>query len=165
MPGPALPAPTTDWPHWTAPPAQFAPGSGPQALGPALDWLEQLGHAQGWPLRTHNVLRLCADEALANIVLHARRSDGSPAQFWLACGTTPGALALYLEDDGQPFDPTVQAPAPLAPSLEAATVGGHGLRLMRHYLQPLRYRRSATPPAGRNCLLLEVALPAVPASG
>ena len=46
-----------------------------------------------------------------------------------------------------------------------AQIGGHGLRLMRHYLQPLRYRRSATPPAGRNCLLLEVALPAVPASG
>ena len=153
MPGPALPAPTADWPHWTAPPAQFAPGSGPQALGPALDWLEQLGRAQGWPLRTHNVLRLCADEALANVTSHARRADGQSAQLWLACGPTPGGLALRIEDDGEAFDPTAQASPQLAASLDEAQIGGHGLRLMRHYLRHLLYRREGL----RNVLLLELA--------
>ena len=52
------------------------------------------------------------------------------------------------------FDPTAQASPDLAASLDEAQVGGHGLRLMRHYLHQMLYRREAL----RNVLLLEVAL-------
>ena len=84
---------------------------------------------------------------------HARRADGQSAQLWLACGPTPGGLALRIEDDGEAFDPTAQASPQLAASLDEAQIGGHGLRLMRHYLRHLLYRREGL----RNVLLLELA--------
>jgi serine/threonine-protein kinase RsbW len=63
-------------------------------------------------------------------------------------------VALCIEDDGVPFDPTAQESPALATSLDEAHVGGHGLRLMRHYLHRMLYRRAPD----RNVLLLEVAL-------
>ena len=63
-------------------------------------------------------------------------------------------MALCIEDDGVPFDPTAQESPALATSLDEAHVGGHGLRLMRHYLHRMLYRRIPD----RNVLLLEVAL-------
>jgi anti-sigma regulatory factor (Ser/Thr protein kinase) len=119
----------------------------------ALAWLEALGERHGWPPKALFALTLCADEALANVASHARRADGQSAQLWLACGPTPGGLALRIEDDGEAFDPTAQASPQLAASLDEAQIGGHGLRLMRHYLRHLLYRREGL----RNVLLLELA--------
>ena len=39
------------------------------------------------------------------------------------------------------FDPTQGQPSALAASLDEARVGGHGLRLMQHYLEDIDYRR------------------------
>jgi anti-sigma regulatory factor (Ser/Thr protein kinase) len=149
---PAAPAP--NWPAWTAPPDTLEPGTGTAAVAQALAWLEQLGERDGWPPKAQFALTLCADEALVNVSSYARTPGGEPAQLWLACGRTAGGLALRIEDNGTAFDPTAQEPPALAASLDDAVVGGHGLRLMRHYLSDLRYRREAD----RNVLLLEVAL-------
>lgn len=147
------PANATDWPVWQQPPQRLAAGAGLAGVAQALAWLEALGEQQGWPARTLFALTLCADEALTNIANHGRTPQGAAAQIWLACGPTPHALALCIEDDGAPFDPTAQDSPQLAASLEQAEIGGHGLRLMRHYLRRLLYRRAA----GRNVLLLELA--------
>ncbi len=141
------------WPPWMAPPDRLDPGSGTQAVVDALGWLETLGERQDWPARVRLALTLCADEALANVVRHARTPAGEPARMWLACGPTPDGWALCVEDDGTSFDPTGRQMPPLAPSLDDARVGGHGLRLMRHYLHRLLHRREGD----RNVLLLEVA--------
>ena len=142
------------WPAWTAPPERLAPGSGAPAVAAALAWLEALAERQAWPAKARGALVLCADEALANIGAYARTASGEAAQLWLACGPSAGGLALCIEDDGTAFDPTTQALPELAASLDEARIGGHGLRLMRHYLRQLLYRRAH----GRNVLLLEVAL-------
>lgn len=147
------PAPT-DWPAWTAPPDTLSPGAGPDAVAPALAWLEGLAERDGWPSKARFALTLCADEALANVGAYARTPGGGPARLWLACGRTAHGLALQIEDDGVAFDPTAQASPALAQSLDEARIGGHGLRLMRHYLRQLLYRRVQ----GRNLLLLELAL-------
>lgn len=147
-------SPPPTWPAWTAPPERLAPGSGASAVAAALDWLEALAERQAWPAKARGALVLCADEALANIGAYARTASGEAAQLWLACGPSAGGLALCIEDDGTAFDPTTQALPELAASLDEARIGGHGLRLMRHYLRQLLYRRAH----GRNVLLLEVAL-------
>lgn len=141
------------WPPWAAEPDRLAAGSGTQAVTSALTWLEGLGEQYGWPPKALFALTLCADEALTNIASYARRPSGENARLWLACGPTPGGLALRIEDDGEAFDPTTQASPELAASLDDAEVGGHGLRLMRHYLRQLLYRREGQ----RNVLLLELA--------
>ena len=142
------------WPAWTAPPERLAPGRGAPAAAAALAWLEALAERQAWPAKARLALVLCADEALANISAHARTPAGDAARLWLACGPTAGGWALCIEDDGTAFDPTAQELPALAASLEEARIGGHGLRLMRHYLRHLRYRREGE----RNLLLLDVAL-------
>lgn len=144
------------WPDWSGPTHQFAPETGPAGTTAALAWLEALGERLQWPARVGFALTLCADEALANVVLHARTAQGAPARIWLTCGPTRDGVALCIEDDGMAFDPTAQASPELAATLEDAGIGGHGLRLMRHHLQRLLYRRER----GRNRLLMEVAHPA-----
>ncbi len=147
------PAPTA-WPVWTSPPDTLAPGAGPAAVAPALAWLEMLAERDGWPPKARFALTLCADEALVNVGSYARTPAGEAAQLWLSCGRTAHGLALQIEDDGVAFDATAQQSPALAQSLDEARVGGHGLRLMRHYLRQMLYRRERD----RNVLLLELAL-------
>ena len=128
-----------------------------QGTASALAWLEALAERDGWPARTLFALTLCADEALTNVASYARAPQGqSPLHLRLECSRTPYGVALRIEDNGAAFDPTAQTSPALAPSLDEARVGGHGLRLMRHYLHTLHYQREGD----RNVLLLGAAWPA-----
>ena len=122
------------------------------SIAAMVAWLEQVGEVQDWPLQKVFALTLCADEALTNIVTHARPADGGALQIALLLGTVDEGAALCLADNGAAFDPTLQASAQLAQNLDEAEIGGHGLRLMRHYLQRFEYRRDE----GWNWLLLGV---------
>ena len=51
-------------------------------------------------------------------------------------------MFLIVMDNGVPFDPTARQPRELDASLDDARIGGHGLRLMRHYLRDIRYERT-----------------------
>lgn len=137
---------------WTCETESLAPGRGPQAVQAALAWLQELAGRQAWPAPVRHALILCADEALTNVAMHARSPDGGPARIWLRCGKTGGGVALCMTDDGAPFDPTRQPLPELATSLDAAQPGGHGLRLMRHYLRSMHYVRRNN----RNVLVLEL---------
>ena len=80
---------------------------------------------------------------------------GSAAlQLRLECVRTASEVRLRIEDNAAAFDPTAKVSPDLAASLDEAQIGGHGLRLMRHYLHRMLYRRIPD----RNVLLLEVAL-------
>ena len=121
-----------------------------ESVAQMMVWLEQVGEARSWPPKSVFALTLCADEALTNIVNHAKPADGLALQIVLQLGMLDGGIALCLADNGLAFDPTQQASAELAESLDEADIGGHGLRLMRHYLQRFEYRRED----GWNWLLL-----------
>ncbi|WP_427183252.1 ATP-binding protein [Bordetella bronchialis] len=132
---------------------------GHDTVGPALRWLEDIAAREGWPARTRFALTLSMDEALTNIMSYAFR-DAPPAPDAAApdasashapAPETPAIVLAYrrdgadlcidIGDNGTAYDPTAWSPAPLARTLVDATPGGHGLRLMRHYLKDLRYRR------------------------
>lgn len=138
------------WPAWQGEPERLATGGGAQLLPAALAWLEGLGERWGLAPRTVFALTLCADEVLANLASHARKADGAAAQVGLACGRVSEGLGLWIGDDGPAFDPTQQASAQLAASVDEAVPGGHGLRFLRHYTRAMHYRRVS----GRNELLL-----------
>ncbi|WP_299146794.1 ATP-binding protein [uncultured Comamonas sp.] len=139
-------------PCWTQAPQQLAPGNGTTAVADALAWLQALAAGHGWSSRTVSTLLLCADEALANIAMHARRPDGERARIWLACGPTDAGVGVLIEDDGVAFNPVTQPSSALAASLDEAEIGGHGLRLLRHYLRQMQYGREAE----RNLLYMEL---------
>lgn len=113
----------------------------------ALDWLRSLAAQHQWPERVAFGLILSADEALTNIVAHSASAQpaevgrGVSTSVRLVCERQSEALLVRIEDDGPEFDPTQVNPNPLAESIDDATVGGHGVRLMHHYLTSIHYAR------------------------
>lgn len=114
------------------------PGDG--ALSLAQDWLNRAAAQQHWPDRTTFALQISMDEALTNILSHGFEhgiTDASTIRLRL---TTMGTLiTLEIIDNGIPFDPTQTTLDELALSLDDTMPGGHGLRLMRHYLHDMDY--------------------------
>ena len=148
----------SDLPPPLAGPDVFCPEPSLPGLASALAWLEGLAQRDGWPTRTLFALTLCADEALTNLISYASApAGGAPLQLRLECarsGSGSGSgdsVWLRIADNGAVFDPTAQASPALAASLDDARVGGHGLRLMRHYLRALHYQHQNE----RNTLVLE----------
>lgn len=120
-------------------------------IGSALVWLEGQTESAGLPMRAQFALNLGLDETLANIVMHGFREQpghertagtGEPL-VRIECSSSGAGFDLVVRDNGVAFDPTRQEPGALAQSLEDATPGGHGLRLMRHFLHEIRYERIA----------------------
>ncbi|AWP63116.1 Serine/threonine-protein kinase BtrW [Bordetella parapertussis] len=106
----------------------------------ALYWLEHIALRDRWSARLRFTLTLCADEALNNIVSHAF-TPGHPAAIHLTLRQTRREVSLHIADNGAAYDPTQALPPPLARSLDDAQPGGHGLRLMRHFMHALSYQR------------------------
>lgn len=116
---------------------------GPDTLPQALAWLEDVAQQQQWAPRTAFKLGLCLDEALTNILTYAFQDENrKAAHIALSVQADGTLLALDIVDNGAPFDPTQTQSPQLAASVDDAAIGGHGLRLMRHYLQDIQYRRS-----------------------
>ena len=117
---------------------------GPHAIPQALAWLESVAEQQHWAPRMAFKLQLCLDEALTNIVTYGFDSHSERAaagHIAISVISQGQQLALDIVDNGVAFDPTQSQPGRLAASLDDATVGGHGLRLMHHYLADIQYRR------------------------
>ena len=126
-----------------------------EAIASVIAWLEEVGEQQQWHAKSLFALTLCADEALTNIVTHAQAPTGQQLRIELMLGQMDDGIALCIADNGAAFDPTSRDSTELAESLDDADIGGHGLRLMRHYLQRFEYQRAD----GWNWLLLGVASP------
>lgn len=110
----------------------------------ALEWLGAAADKAQWPARTVFKLRLCLDETLTNIASYAYDSPGAdagPPCVRLQLREDGPRITLQISDNGKAFDPTAQASRSLDIDLDDAQVGGHGLRLMRHYLDDIRYHR------------------------
>jgi Anti-sigma regulatory factor (Ser/Thr protein kinase) len=141
--------------------AQLALAIDQDAVPKALEWLDATGRQAGWPPRTLFKLRLCLDETLTNITLYSHAGappDGDPPLVELVIRQHEETLILEICDNGVPFDPTAQTPRDLDTSLDDARIGGHGLRLMHHYLDDLTYERRD----GWNCLSLVARLDSSP---
>lgn len=121
----------------------------------AMQWLEVLAEQNGWSPRAQYGLTLSVDEALTNIVSYGF-GQGVPEQpVLLTCSMAGGDVLVRIEDAGIAFDPTQQSPDDLdalLASLEDAKPGGHGLRLMLHFLSGIDYQRTQ----GRNVLTLRI---------
>ena len=123
-------------------------GADLQALPQVLQGLEAIAEREGWPVRTVLGLTISLDEAFTNVVSYAFDPPAAEPAIEVSCSTEAHRIVVELRDNGRPHDPTAGEPPALATSLDEAVIGGHGVRLMRHYLHDLTYRREA----GWNCL-------------
>ncbi len=87
--------------------------------------------------RTAFGLRLCLEEAVANLVMHGIPSPGIASDtIGIEVSSDDDSIHLTIEDHCQPFDPT-RAETP-----NGGGVGGQGLVLMRQFASTLRYYRA-----------------------
>lgn len=112
-------------------------------LSRAQSWADSLVDRLSLSERTRYTIRLCLEEALANVILHGYRSQsGHPIVIrrWLASEV----LYFAIEDNAPPFAPDDDPPStglPEARSIESLTPGGNGIRLLRHFAESLAYEQ------------------------
>jgi anti-sigma regulatory factor (Ser/Thr protein kinase) len=125
-------------------------------LSRVQSWAEELANELNLNQKTRYEIRLCLEEALANIVIHGyRREPGHPVVIrrWIRAGM----LFFAIEDEAAPFaleDDAASAAAQEPASLESLTPGGNGIPLLRHFAGSLAYERLA----GGNQLTMGFAL-------
>ena len=106
------------------------------------EWLDLLAEQDDWPPALGFGLNLSVEEALANVISHGFEKFDSPPQIRLEYLRLPaGEIAIRVVDNGRPFDPTAIQSPEMAESVEGAKIGGHGVRLMRHFLSSISYAR------------------------
>jgi anti-sigma regulatory factor (Ser/Thr protein kinase) len=116
------------------------------------DWLQAFVAWHRIPQRTAHRLDLALHEALANVIEHAYLDEAQhPIQLRLEWANN--SVRLEIIDDGIAFDPLAAPLAPAAPTLDHASIGGRGLRLLRQIMHAGRYQRID----GKNILQLEIA--------
>lgn len=100
-------------------------------------------------------LNLVFDELLTNTISYGY-DDGGEHQIAVSLGLDGGAVVARIVDDGRPFDPFRDAPAPdLDSPVEDRPIGGLGIHFAKTFMSTLRYRRED----GRNVVEFTKALP------
>ena len=118
-----------------------------------MDEAEARLAALGVSAKRQYAVRLALDELLSNVIRHAY-DDGAVHRIGLKLETDE-PFALTIEDDGKPFDPAADAPAPvLAGPVEDRPIGGLGLHILKQMGLKLEHRRA------NNRNVLRVVFPA-----
>ena len=111
--------------------------------------IEDLGRDDNWPPDLTFQVNLVLEELWLNVVNHGH--DGGFHEVEIELTSETEALTIEITDDGKPFDPLNDAPAPdVTGSLNDRKVGGLGIHLVRKMMDELRYKREG----GKNHLIL-----------
>ena len=114
-----------------------------------LDAVEDFGEREGWPSPVLFKVRLVIEEIGLNVANHGR-VDKIP-EIEIIVTSEPDMLTIYIKDDGRPFDPLNDAPAPdLTSPIEDRPIGGLGIHFVRSMMDEMTYHREH----GKNCLAL-----------
>jgi serine/threonine-protein kinase RsbW len=105
-------------------------------------WVDTVAAALRLDKAAEYALRLCLEEAAANVVMHGTGcADGAADAVALQVEPAADTMRVTIEDHCAAFDP-LQVPAPKPPSsLGEARVGGLGIHLMREYTRAMDYAR------------------------
>ena len=119
----------------------------------AVRWADEVASRQGVSQATSYAIQVCLEEALANLILHARAATASK-DIIVDLKISSNDATITITDDCVPFDSSRASQSP-RPSLQDMHVGGNGLRLLRSFAHDLTYRRKGE----RNELTIVVQSP------
>jgi anti-sigma regulatory factor (Ser/Thr protein kinase) len=110
--------------------------SHPRFLSVVRAVVGELGSVFGFPDEECRGMVLAVDEAMANVIRHAYRSDfDQPVE--VNCRAWPDRLEFTLLDQGVPPDPARICAQPL----DDSALGGRGTHLMRMIMDEVIYER------------------------
>lgn len=115
--------------------------------------LEEFARAEDWSSKVEYQIKLAVEELAINIVNY---SDGEgagpePRSVEIEIASNSDEVVVRIDDDGRPFDPFAEAPAPdLESGLETRPVGGLGVHMVKTMMDEADYRRED----GRNRVTL-----------
>lgn len=96
------------------------------------------GKTQGWPGELEYQVELAIEELCVNVVSHGGQGEHG---IELALESSPDSLTIEIMDNGIPFDPFTQAPAPdLDSAVEERPVGGLGVFFVKTLMDEAHYR-------------------------
>jgi phosphoserine phosphatase RsbU/P len=127
----------------------------PAEISAADTWIEEVGRRWGIAERTAFGARICVAEIAANVLEHGA-ARAAPARLGVTLRRRESGLDVEIVDSGRPFDPTALRDQPLSDCIEAAHIGGLGLRLLRSYASEVTYRHDGV--CNRLTLHLRAAL-------
>src|SRR5450631_2324127 len=102
-------------------------------------WIEHLATQDAIPGETQFAINLCLEEALSNIMRHGYA--GAPNRQIAILYSIPqtGVFVFVIDDQAPPFNPVTALEPPIPVSLDDTSVGGQGLRLLKHFADTLKY--------------------------
>lgn len=117
-------------------------------IGDSLDELqavraavEELAETESWSSEWTFQVNLALEELAVNVMSYAYDDENS-REIEITLSSDADTLTIEITDNGRPFDPLHDAPAPdLEAALDERTVGGLGLHLVRTLMDEVEYRR------------------------
>jgi anti-sigma regulatory factor (Ser/Thr protein kinase) len=103
-------------------------------------WLEALAVEFLLPPSLVHRIDLCLTELVTNLIGYGY-PGGNAGTVSIHGWRQDEQILIRIDDDGIPFDPTSFVPPALPSSLAEATVGGRGIRLVRHFADALHHVR------------------------
>lgn len=96
--------------------------------------LHNYGLCAGMDKRTLKKMEVALEEAVVNVINYSGASR-------IELNITHSPLTITLVDNGQPFDPTIQAEKDINQAMEERQIGGLGIALLRQITDEMRYNR------------------------
>ena len=104
--------------------------------------IEALGEEDGWSADLTFRISLVVDELAQNVVDYAY--NDTPGDVEVAVTSRDETVVIEITDEGKPFDPLTEAPAPdLTSPIESRPIGGLGVHFTKTLMDDVEYRRES----------------------
>jgi serine/threonine-protein kinase RsbW len=108
------------------------------------NWVHDLAARYSIPEDTEYSMDICLEEVLGNIIRHGYSgADDRPMSVSFAMPHA-GNFILVVEDEAPHFNPLEAPELPVMTPGNEVRLGGHGIRLLRHFSQALKYEPTPT---------------------
>lgn len=111
-----------------------------RAITEASEWAQARAAECNMDADTLFAVQLCVEETVTNVVTYAFDTTSRPPVIALSAWYENARFRVEVMDNGTPFDPiSMQSPGREG-TIENATIGGRGLRLIRAFTKAIEYR-------------------------
>ncbi len=117
-------------------------------------WVDEVAEVLNLSEPAGYALRLCLEEAAANLVMHAKPTAAAGTDtIEIGLRADADTLRLTVTDQCAAFDPLTQAIPTPPTNLQTARLGGLGIHLMRKFARDVQYSSAV----GSNHLVITIA--------